>query len=80
MELIVGERGVLELEEVFNPIKLISTDREELSICMRDGGFEFVYEGKTFRAVGGIVEEIDVTAKGSSDDGINTKPKENFPN
>jgi hypothetical protein len=31
------------LEEVFNPISLISSKKEKMSIVMRDSGFELCY-------------------------------------
>ena len=47
MKISVGENSEIVLEEVFNPITLISGDGETFSICMRDSGFEFTYDGKT---------------------------------
>jgi hypothetical protein len=43
MELSIGEDYILELKKVYNPIKLISSDGEELYITMRDTGFEIKY-------------------------------------
>jgi len=48
MKLSVNERGTIELKEVYNPIKLISNEKEELIVCMRDSGFEIMYEGKKY--------------------------------
>jgi hypothetical protein len=48
MELSVNERGTIELKEVYNPIKLISDEKEELIVCMRDSGFEIMYQGKNY--------------------------------
>jgi len=48
MKVTVNERGTIQLENVFNPIKLVSTNNEELIICMRDGGFEMTYQGKWY--------------------------------
>lgn len=45
--------GQFVLEEVFSGITLKSTSGEELSICMRDSGFEFNYEGSWYEAKGG---------------------------
>jgi hypothetical protein len=48
MKLSVNERGTIELKEVYNPIKLISDEKEELIVCMRDSGFEIMYQGKKY--------------------------------
>lgn len=48
MELSVNERGTIELKKVYNPIKLISNEKEELIVYMRDSGFEIMYEGKKY--------------------------------
>lgn len=58
MKLGVTENGNLEAKEIYSPLKCISGDGEELSICMRDSGFEFIYQNKWFEAKGGKVEEI----------------------
>lgn len=42
--------GTFEFKEVYNAINLKSANGEQFSICMRDTGFEFTYEGKTFVA------------------------------
>lgn len=49
------KNGDLVFQEVFNPIMLESTNKEEFSICMRDGGFEFTYQGDWYEAKRGVV-------------------------
>ena len=44
MKIEVNENGNIQLEKVFNPIVLISDDKEKLIICMRDSGFEVQYK------------------------------------
>ena len=46
MQVTVDENNVITLTGVFNPIKMISTNGDELYISMRDGGFEFVLNGE----------------------------------
>lgn len=43
MEIFVGENGVMTLEKVFNPIRLLTPNNEELIVVMRDGGYEITY-------------------------------------
>ena len=59
MKLTVNERGTIEIEEVFNPIKLISQEKEELIICMRDGGFEINYQGLNYSLKANQVKEMN---------------------
>ena len=62
MKTTVNENNLIQLEEVFNPIVLKSGSGERLSICMRDSGFEFMYEGKMYSAKEGEVKEIQMTS------------------
>lgn len=55
MEITINERGMLQLERVFNPIVLKSGADEEIIICMRDSGFEFEYQGNKYEAKGGSI-------------------------
>lgn len=55
MKLNVNEDRNIELREVFLPLVLITADGEQLSIYMRDSGFEFKYQGKWYSAKGGKV-------------------------
>lgn len=58
MEMTVNEEYQIELKKVFNGITLITEDGERLSICMRDSGFEFEYEGEKYFAKEGYVESF----------------------
>lgn len=61
MKLEVNERGGIVLREVYAGIDMISDRKEQLSISMRDGGFELIYnigsEVKHYRLVGGVLTE-----------------------
>lgn len=49
MKLEVDENSVINLKEVFTPIKLIAENGERLVIYMhRDSGFEICYNGKFY--------------------------------
>ena len=50
MKITVNEEQQLELRKMFNEITLVTEDGERLSICMRDSGFEFEYEGEKYFA------------------------------
>jgi len=56
MRLETNENGTIVLTEVYNGIELVSKENEKFSICMRDSGFEFKYQGKWFEAKNGIVK------------------------
>ena len=43
------------LKEVFSGVLLISPDKEEFGICMRDSGFEFQYAGIWYEAKRGVI-------------------------
>lgn len=58
MNLSVNERGTIELKEVFNPIKLVSQENEELIVSMRDGGFEINYQNKNYSLKGNELKEM----------------------
>lgn len=45
----------LVLKEVFSGVLLISPDKEEFGICMRDSGFEFQYAGVWYEAKRGEI-------------------------
>ena len=63
MKLSVNEKGTIELENVFNPIKLVTEQKEELTIYMRDSGFEFNYNGTLYSAQNGILREMQSSKK-----------------
>jgi hypothetical protein len=58
MKITVNEENEIQFEEVFIGITLKTNDGEKLSICMRDSGFEFNYQGKMYFAKEGYVEPI----------------------
>ena len=58
MKISVDDNNSLLLEEVYNGITLKSSSGEKFSICMRDTGFEFNYNGKWYCAKEGQVKEI----------------------
>lgn len=55
MKTTVTEEGLIKFEQVFNPIVLETEKGETLSICMRDSGFEFSYNGEMYFAKEGFV-------------------------
>jgi hypothetical protein len=56
MKVTTNEQGVIQLEEVFSGIILKTPDGEEMTICMRDSGFEINYQGEWYFAKEGFVE------------------------
>lgn len=56
MKTTVTEEGLIKFEQVYNPIVLETEKGETLSICMRDSGFEFSYNGEMYFAKDGYVE------------------------
>jgi hypothetical protein len=56
MKISVNQDDSFQLEEVYLPIVLVSDDKEEMSIIMRDSGFEFKYQGDWYMAKNGVVE------------------------
>ena len=59
MEITTNENKEIQLEKVFNPIVLKTGSNEKMTICMRDRGFEFVYEGKSYSAKDGTIKFVD---------------------
>lgn len=55
MKIDVNEDGSLLLTEVFNTVNLKTASGEELSICMRDDGFEFKYQDAWYSAQRGNI-------------------------
>ena len=68
MKINSNKDGELILQEVFSGVVFISPDGEEFNICMRDGGYEFSYQGTWFRAVGGKIEPMSISTKIESTD------------
>lgn len=65
MKVTVNEHGLIQLEEVFNGIILKTQNGEEMSINMRDGGFEFRYQGEWYFAKEGFVEPFKKSSRGN---------------
>jgi len=65
MKITVLEDRTIQLEEVFNSIVLKTDQGEELSICMRDSGFEFKYQDKWYFAKEGYVEPFQTSIRGN---------------
>ena len=71
----------IALEKVFSGVLLVSPDKEEFGICMRDSGFEFQYAGVWYEAKRGVInmlggkpllegaENTDAQPKEDQDDG-----------
>ena len=57
MKIEVNEHGTLVLKEVFNPIKLVTSDNETLIITMRDSGYEICYENEFYELKNGTVNK-----------------------
>jgi hypothetical protein len=58
MKIEIGENREVIIKEVFSSIILESGDKEIMSICMRDSGFEFVYEGEFYEAKEGVIKKL----------------------
>jgi hypothetical protein len=59
MEIGISKNGIIELTKVYNSIELRTNTGEVMTICMRDSGFEFTYDGGLYRANKGILEKIE---------------------
>jgi|TARA_R110000824_G_scaffold106610_9_gene252062 hypothetical protein len=59
MEVTIGQNGLIELNRVYNPIELRNNSNECITICMRDSGFEFTYEGEVYHAKEGLLKKRD---------------------
>jgi hypothetical protein len=58
MKIEVDENRDIILKEVFNGVGFVSPDGETFGVCMRDGGFEFVYNDIWYSAVGGKLKVL----------------------
>lgn len=58
MKVVVENDGTLQLREVYVGINLKSDDGELFSICMRDSGFEFQYQGTKYEAKDGVLRIV----------------------
>ena len=65
MKITVNENRTIQLEEVFNDLFLKTASGETLSICMRDSGFEFSYQGNPYFAKEGYLEPFNKSARGN---------------
>lgn len=65
MKVSISETKEILIEEVYNPVILKTNSGEELSICMRDTGFEFNYQGKMYFAKEGTVEPFRRSERGN---------------
>jgi hypothetical protein len=65
MKVTVNQDNTIQLEEVFNSIVLKTKDGEEMTICMRDSGFEFKYQGEWYFAKEGYVEPFHKSVRGN---------------
>jgi hypothetical protein len=71
MKVTTNEQGVIQLEEVFSGIILKTPDGEEMTICMRDSGFEINYQGEWYFAKEGFVKPF-------KEDKINVSTQEDY--
>ena len=62
MEVTVTDKGGIKLQKVYNEILLESADGETMTICMRDSGFELIYDGRKFEAKKGEIFELKTIA------------------
>jgi len=58
MNIEVNDEGVIELRQVFQGLKLITSDGETLVIAMRDTGFEITYGKQWYEFKKGIVQSV----------------------
>ena len=65
MKVTVTEDLGIQLEEVFSGLTLKTESGETMSICMRDSGFEFNYQGEWYFAKEGFVEPFKKSARGN---------------
>jgi hypothetical protein len=59
MKISIREDNALQLEQVYLPLFLVTGGNEEMSIVMRDSGFEFNYQGAWYSAKNGVVEKME---------------------
>lgn len=71
MKITINEHRDFQLENVYNPVTLLSDDKEKIGICMRDSGFELWYQKspdsscERYEFKGGIVTKIPEAVPGS---------------
>jgi hypothetical protein len=67
MKISVNQDDSFQLEQVYLPITLVTDAQEEMSIVMRDSGFEFKYQGEWYEAKEGKVELLKKTVSFSDE-------------
>lgn len=65
MKISINQDNSFQLEQFYLPITLVSDNDEEMSICLRDGGFEFKYQGEWYFAKEGYVEPFHKSVRGN---------------
>ena len=65
MKVTTNEHGIIILEDVVIGIDLKTKDGEIMTICMRDSGFEFRYQGEWYFAKEGFVEPFKRSSSGN---------------
>ena len=65
MKVTTNEHGIIILEDVVIGIDLKTKDGEIMTICMRDSGFEFNYQGEWYFAKEGFVEPFKRSSRGN---------------
>lgn len=70
MKITVNEQNIVQVEEVFNGIILKTRDGEEMHICMRDSGFEFIYQNQKYSAQKGVIQEVNIKIDSTEDKSI----------
>lgn len=58
MKVEVDQSGNIFITEVYNSIILETADKEMMALCMRDSGFEFMYQGIWYEAKEGRVRAL----------------------
>lgn len=58
MKIDTNEKGLIILKEVYRGVVLETNDGEYMTICMRDTGFDFTYEGNCYFAQKGVITKI----------------------
>ena len=66
----------IALEKVFSGVLLVSPDKEEFGICMRDSGFEFQYAGVWYEAKRGVINMLGGKPLLEGAKNTDAKPKE----
>ena len=65
MRVSVDEKNGILIEDLYVGITLKTVDGETMSICARDSGFEFEYQGEKYFAKEGFVEPFKKSIRGN---------------